>query len=167
MPNNHVQNQQVTINSLKFDRNIARSWKCDLLRTEGPLMEFLGVFEFEVNHPHLGTIGPGTLSYEYYWLDRWYNVFRFHEPDGTFRNYYCNVNMPPTFSNGVLEYVDLDIDLVVWKDWSQDLLDRDEFEANAKHYGHADEVFQQVRNSLSELKRLIARREFPFDYRQE
>ena len=64
---------------------------------------FLGVFDLEVEHPDLGIIRRGTVSYEYYWLDQWYNVFRFENPDGPLRNYYCNVNMPPVFANNVLD----------------------------------------------------------------
>lgn len=157
-------NEQIKICSLKFDRSIRRSWTGELVRQEGALLELVGEFEFEVDHPNLGIIRPGTVSYEYYWLDRWYNVFRFHEPDGSVRNYYCNINMPPTLEKNVLEYVDLDIDLLVWKDWSQEILDLDEFEQNAVRFGYDDSLIKQVHCSLDELKSLIDNREFPFDH---
>jgi uncharacterized protein len=157
-------NEQVTVNSLKYDRKIRRSWKCDLVKQDGMLLEFVGVFDIEVVHSHLGVIRPGTISYEYYWLDRWYNVFRFHEPDGQLRNYYCNVNVPPTFTDGVLEYVDLDIDIIVWKNWSREVLDLDEFEENADKFGYPESIRTQVDKTLSELNAIIAARRFPFDY---
>ena len=74
---------------------------------------------------------PATISYEFYWLDKWFNVFRFYEPDGTFRNFYCNINIPPTFENGILEYTDLDVDVIVDKNFSRTILDQDEFEENS------------------------------------
>lgn len=157
-------NQEITINSLKYDGYIRRSWRCKFVESRGDLLIFVGEFEEEVDHPHLGNIKHGTISYEYYWLNRWYNVFRFHEPDGTIRNYYCNINMPPKFENGVLEYIDLDIDVLVWNDFSFETLDMEEFEENAAKFGYPEEVRVNAQNALEELMALIKGREFPFDH---
>lgn len=129
------------------------------------LFEFVGVFEKEISHPHLGVIRLGTISYEFYWLERWYNVFRFHEPDGSLRNFYCNINMPPKFENDILDYVDLDVDILVWRDFSRQILDTDEFESNSQKYAYSDDLREKVRDSLSELISLIDNRIFPFDYK--
>ena len=129
-------------------------------------MIFVGEFENDVSHSHLGLICRGTISYEYYWLDRWYNVFRFHEPDGNFRNYYCNINMPPTYQNNVLDYVDLDIDVLVRDDLSLKMLDEDEYRRNSEVFNYPDELKASVERSLEELLNLIRNREFPFNYRQ-
>ena len=129
-------------------------------------MIFVGEFENDVSHSHLGLIRRGTISYEYYWLDRWYNVFRFHEPDGNFRNYYCNINMPPTYQNNVLDYVDLDIDVLVRDDLSLKMLDEDEYRRNSEVFNYPDELKASVERSLEELLNLIRNREFPFNYRQ-
>ena len=94
----------ITINSRKYDGKIHRSWKATLIGQTNSLLKFVGEFDQEIKHAHLGVIRRGTVSYEYYWLDRWYNVFRFHEPEGDLRNFYCNVNLPPKFENDVLDY---------------------------------------------------------------
>jgi len=125
-------------------------------------MVFVGEFENEVVHKELGVIRRGTISYEYYWTDRWYNIFRFHEPDGGLRNFYCNVNMPPIFSNGVLDYVDLEIDILVWSDFRIQILDTDEFEQNTKRFSYSNELRLKVQESVNELKTMIENREFPF-----
>ena len=125
-------------------------------------MVFVGEFENEVVHKELGVIRRGTISYEYYWTDRWYNIFRFHEPDGGLRNFYCNVNMPPIFLNGVLDYVDLEIDILVWSDFRIEILDTDEFEQNTERFSYSDELRLKVQESVNELKTMIENREFPF-----
>lgn len=155
----------VTINSRKYDGKLHRSWKAKLIERDSSLFEFVGKFEKEISHSHLGVIGRGTVSYEFYWLERWYNVFRFHESDGSLRNFYCNINMPPKFENGILDYVDLDLDIVVWKDFSRQILDADEFEANSRKYLYSDELREKVRDSLNELISMIDKRIFPFDYK--
>lgn len=142
---------QVTVNSRKYDQSIRRIWQCELVEQTGSLLVFVGTFDGDIKHPGLGSIARGTISYEYYWLDRWYNVFRFHEPDGTFRNYYCNINMPPIFAGGVLDYVDLDIDLVVWPDGKYEILDEAEYEENALKYGYPDAVRTNVAEALKTL----------------
>lgn len=156
-------NQQFTIKSLKYDGNLRRRWTCELVEREPDLLTFLGTFDFEVEHPDLGLIKKGTQSYEYYWLDRWYNVFRFHEPDGQFRNFYCNVNMPPVLRDNVLEYVDLDIDILVWPDGQAIDLDLDEFEQSAERFNYPGEVKANAMSAVKDLKALLESRQFPFD----
>lgn len=135
-----------------------------MIERNDTLLIFLGKFNETVSHPDLGVIAKGTFSYEYYWLDRWYNIFRFHEPHGRFRNWYCNVNMPPVFRNSVLDYVDLDIDILVWPDWRTEVLDRDEFESNAIQFDYADEVRNGAESAVRELLAMIKKRVFPFDF---
>lgn len=153
----------VTINSRKLDGKIHRSWQAELIDQQDSLLVFLGVFEFEVNHPDLGVIRRGTKSYEYYWLDRSYNIFRFHEPEGDLRNFYCNVNLPPKYVGDALDYVDLDVDILVWKDFSFEVLDLDEFEENAGKYNYSENLKQIVESNVKELIGLVENREFPFN----
>lgn len=125
------------------------------------LLVFAGVFDTAVTHADLGIIARGTISYEYYWIDRWYNIFRFHGPDGAFRNYYCNVSMPPVFENGVLDYVDLDIDVLVWPDSSHQILDEAEYEENALKFEYPETIRLNVRRALAEIISLIENRSLP------
>ncbi len=129
---------------------------------EGTLLVLAGDFEHDVDHTDLGLISRGTRSYEYYWLDRWYNTFRFHEPDGSFRNFYCNISMPPTFDGETLDYVDLDIDVVIWPDRGWTVLDMVEFEANAAVFQYPDDVVGDSHSALKELLEMIDHEQFPF-----
>jgi protein associated with RNAse G/E len=151
----------ITVNSRSYDGQVRRSWKCELVERVDPLLVFVGEFETDVRHTDLGHIKRGTISYEYYWLDRWYNIFRFHEPTGELRNYYCNINLPPTFDGSYLDYVDLDIDVLVRPDLTYTVLDREDFERNAELYGYPDDVTAKVEATLNELLELIDTRQLP------
>ena len=151
------------VDSLKYDGSLHRSWPARLVSREGALVVVEGVFETEVRHRLLGTIAAGTHSTEYYWTDRWYSVFRFREPDGTLRNYYCNVNRPAEFDGRALTFVDLDIDVLVSPDFAYAVLDEEEFEAHAARFGYTDEVLRRVAEARVELIKLIETRAFPFD----
>jgi uncharacterized protein len=157
------QRAEITVKTYKYDGRMHRTWQAEVMEQEGDLLVLLGIFKDRIEHSQLGVIEPGTLSYEYYWLDRWYNVFRFHTPDGALRNYYCNINMPPKFEDGVLSYIDLDIDIYVSPELELSVWDVDEFEENTARYSYPDEVVRKVSETVEELKRLIEARLFPFE----
>ncbi len=119
----------------------------------------------KITSGHYLNLLVNDSSFEFYWLNRWYNVFRFHEPDGNLRNFYCNINLPFKFAGNILDYVDLDIDILVWKDFSYQILDSDEFLENAKRFSYSDEMRKKVRAARDELISLIETRTFPFDYK--
>ena len=152
----------IEVRAYKYDGVLHRSWDAELVRQDGPLVVLDARFTDEIVHDLLGTISSGTHSLEYYWLDRWYNVFRFAQPDGTLRNYYCNVNVPATFDGEILSYVDLDLDILVNPDSSYTVLDVEDFEINARRYGYTEEVQANARQALQELVKMIEGRAFPF-----
>ena len=158
-------NSLITINSRKFDGRIHRSWQARLLEETAGFYLFVGEFVKEVKHPKIGVIRRGTISYEYYWKNEWYNVFRFHEPEGVLRNFYCNINQPPMLSRDVLDYVDLEIDILVWRDFSFEILDLDEYEDTALKYSFSDEIKNKVVESMNNLLEMIKERKFPFDFK--
>lgn len=154
---------QITINSRKFDGRISKTWHAELTQQDDTILIFTGVFETAVDHRKLGYIRKGTVSREYYWTDKWYNVFRFIEPEGELRNYYCNVATPPTFEDGILDYIDLDIDVLADANLNYEVLDLDEFEERRVTLGYTPEIIERSKRSLDELIRLLETRQFPFD----
>ncbi|HXF85577.1 MAG TPA: DUF402 domain-containing protein [Anaerolineales bacterium] len=71
----------------------------------------------------------GDLFVEYYFTDRWYNIFEIHDRDsGKIKGWYCNIGMPAVIQDGVVSYVDLALDLWISADGRQVVLDEDEFE---------------------------------------
>jgi protein associated with RNAse G/E len=153
---------QITVRVLKYDGTEYRRWKATLAQRDESLIVLDAAFADEVRHSLLGKISRGTRTIEYYWLDRWYNIFRFLESDGTTKLYYCNVNMLPEISRDILSYIDLDLDILVQPDFSYQVLDLDEFEANAARYGYTDQVKQRAHEALAELISMIETRQFPF-----
>jgi protein associated with RNAse G/E len=154
--------EPIVVQTYKFDGVEHRRWLARLVKYEFPLLILEAAFEEAIEHDLLGTIASGTLSTEYYWLNRWYNVFRFREPDETLRSFYCNINLPPTFDGKVLSYVDLDIDVLVQPDFSYQVLDLEDFERHSQLYSYPDEVRANAQCALQELTKLIEAREFPF-----
>jgi hypothetical protein len=149
---------------LKYDGREHRRWPARIAKAVGPLIVLDAVFDEEIEHELLGNVSSGTISTEYYWLDRWYNVFRFSSADWVLQKFYCNINTPPQFDGRILSYIDLDIDVVVEPDLTYRILDEDDFEQNAKSYAYPEEIRANARRALAALIGLIESRSFPFDY---
>jgi len=158
-----VEESDVVVQVLKYDGREHRRWRARVAKQEETLLILDAVFEDEIEHDLLGTISSGTISTEYYWLDRWYNVFRFSDPDRKLKNFYCNVNQPPSFDGHVLSYIDLDIDVLVAPDLTYKILDLEDFEANAERFAYPEDVQANAHGALKELTELIEARAFPFD----
>ena len=152
----------ITVRACKYDGSEHRRWLATVVKQEASLLVLDASFSEEISHEFLGTIVSGTRSIEYYWLDRWYNVFRFSQPNGELRIYYCNVNIPPKFDGQTLSYVDLDIDILVEPDLTYRVVDLKDFEQNARRYDYSAEVQTKASRALIELIDLIESRAFPF-----
>lgn len=147
--------ERFTVNSRKYDGSVRRSWQCDLVEQDDHRIDLIGYFEHPVDHPDLGRIEAETVSRERFYLDRWYNYFVFEHPPGILRNYYINICMPPTIGARVIDYVDLDIDVIVWPDGEFETLDMDEFRANANVFGYPEEVIKSAMAALQEIEKLM------------
>jgi len=91
----------------------------------------------------------GDRFVEFYYSDRWYNIFEIYDrDDGKLKGWYCNVGMPAVFDDGIVSYVDLALDLWVSADGKQTVLDEDEFEG----LNLGAELRAKALSGLNELK---------------
>jgi predicted RNA-binding protein associated with RNAse of E/G family len=75
-------------------------------------------------------LNRGDRFLESYFDKRWYNIFEIHDRnDDHIKCWYCNVCMPAVFDEHFITYRDLALDLLVYPDGSQVVLDEDEFAA--------------------------------------
>lgn len=94
----------------------------------------------------------GDRFVEYYYTDRWYNVFAVHDKDnGTVKGWYCNIGKPAEIEDGTVSYIDLALDLWVSADWKQTVLDEDEFEA----LGLTGDLHSGALNGLKAVQKLF------------
>jgi hypothetical protein len=105
------------------------------------------------------TLTPGDRFVEYFYSDRWYNVFVIYDAaDGAFKGWYCNITRPARIEGGHIWAEDLALDYFVQPSGREFVLDEDEFAA----LRISAEETAAARAALAELQRLAARREGPF-----
>ena len=105
---------------------------------------------------HEIVLKEGDRFIELYPFTKWFNIYQVHDrEDGTLKAWYCNVTRPVRMADGIIAYDDLALDLLVYPDRRQLVLDEDEFLDL-----HLDEVEKiQARNGLQELQKLFAQPE--------
>ncbi len=75
------------------------------------------------------TFGRGDRFIETYFSDKWYNIYEIHDrTSDELKGWYCNVTTPAQIEQGQVSYVDLALDLLVYADKKQLVLDEDEFQ---------------------------------------
>lgn len=74
-------------------------------------------------------LAQGDRFVEIYFSDRWYNIFEIYPNRGAqIKGWYCNITTPAVLSENSVKYHDLALDLLVFPDGRQHILDEDEFE---------------------------------------
>lgn len=106
---------------------------------------------------------PGDRWTEFFYADRWYNIFEIRASDGRLKGWYCNVTRPACISADEVAADDLALDLWVAPDGETQVLDEDEFVALRLTPAERE----SAQRALAELQARVARRAAPFDWRRD
>lgn len=94
------------------------------------------------------TFKRGDRFIEYFYSDRWYNIFAVYDRDeGGLKGWYCNVCRPAVLSTTAVTCEDLALDVWIDPDGGTTVLDEDEFEALAiseRDRGHGREALHTI-----------------------
>lgn len=110
--------------------DVTYEYEGELLNRDEHVLVLEALFD-RADMPFVDTVfRTGDRFVEYYYSNRWYNIFQVHaREDQAIKGWYCNVGRPAVFEDKVVSYVDLALDLWVSADGVQTVLDEDEFEA--------------------------------------
>jgi len=89
---------------------------------------------------------------ELYLKERWFNIYAVHDRDSNaLKAWYCNITRPVIYQDGQIAYDDLALDLLVFPDGRQLVLDQDEF----KKLNLPSADSKKAKTSLAELMELL------------
>ena len=140
------------ITVIKLDINGEETWRYQgkILHQDGNKLVLEAFFDREDSIFHGMPLYKGDRFVETYYLDRWYNVFEIHaRDDDRLRGWYCNIGQPAILEGSVLSYVDLALDLLVFPDGRQLVLDEKEF----NQLPLSPEIRAKARQALTELQK--------------
>jgi hypothetical protein len=124
------QNGRETVQVVKLNTLQQETWRyAGKVITRTPESILLEAF---FNRPdrvfHGILLAEGDRFLEKYYTNHWYNIFEIHDKStNALKGWYCNVTYPAVFANGTVSYIDLALDLLVYPDGRQLVLDEDEF----------------------------------------
>jgi len=139
------------VNVVKLDAQGRETWRYqgNLLEQQPDRLVLEAYFDRPDREFHGIWLRTGDRFIETYYTERWYNIFEIHAvEDDRLRGWYCNVASPVQINGDTLSYMDLALDLLVYPDYRQLVLDEDEF-AGLEISEHQK---QQARSALQELQ---------------
>ena len=77
--------------------------------------------------------------------------------------YYCNIASPFVIDNGIIKYVDYDLDLRVFPDGGFKILDNNEYNFHKKKMHYPNEIDMIVKHELDRLIEMKKNNEGPFN----
>jgi len=143
---------KIKVQKKNLDGEVLIEYEGDELKRDENSITLEALFT-RADMPFLDVIfKKGDRFVEYYYSDRWYNIFAIYDRDGgQIKGWYCNVGMPAVIEDSVVSYVDLALDLWVSADGKQTVLDEDEFE----ELNLNNELSADALKGLEELKALF------------
>lgn len=102
----------------------------------------------------------GDRFIEYYYSDRWYNIFEIHDVHtDALKGWYCDVTYPATITQDSVSWRDLALDVWIDPAGNVRVLDEGEFE----RLDLPVRVHERALQALQEIRDHLGRREAPFD----
>lgn len=101
----------------------------------------------------------GDHFIEYFYTNRWFNIFAISNAHGRRKGWYCNVAVPALISEERVEQIDLLLDVWIDPDGQTLILDEDEFAADTTL---TEAQRRGAREGLRDLLALVEARREPF-----
>ena len=118
----------ITVLKLNTEDQVTWCYQGQVIDEQPDRLTLEAYFDREDVEFHGIWLCKGDRFIETYYSDRWYNIFEIHaREDDAIRGWYCNVGLPAVIAGPTLSYVDLALDLLVYPDRRQLVLDEDEF----------------------------------------
>lgn len=97
----------------------------------------------------------------FFYKDEWFNIIGQMKSKGLY--YYCNLASPYIIDDGVIKYIDYDLDLRVFPDGGFKVLDRNEYRYHKKKMNYSEDIEKVIQYELSKLIEMKKNEEGPFD----
>lgn len=153
---------RILLRATKFDGTAHWIQPFTVLADDGRLLRT----SYRARTPIYTSRGEFRSPYDsivYFWRDRWFNVFRLSKPGCDLALWYCNITTPPSLHGTLLNYIDLDLDVIVRPGGDIQLVDVDEFQEHQETYGYPRDIICRAEQAACEVSELARRHIFPFD----
>ena len=121
--------KEITVSKRNEHNQETWRYKASLLENKDDRIVLEARFDREDTNLHGMLLAKGDRFIETYYTNRWYNIYEIHAiEDDHLRGWYCNIGHPAEIEGNTLSYIDLALDLLVFPDGRQVVLDEEEFQ---------------------------------------
>ena len=169
-----ARNLDIIVRKRKYDGRIKSEWEGELFPSLGTGMVKDAAQEWLVvlHHPdyHLKFQKKWAKMQSPFFLQ----CFSRRDPlailleyglDGQFRGAKCDAALPTKFEENVIDFCDLDLDLIVAEDFSSYVRDHHTFHRNRVKMSYPPVVVRMAHEGIELAQTLLEARQFPFDAR--
>lgn len=121
---------------------------------------------FQIERSQVGEVVllRGDIFTEWFYRDRWYNIFRIQDPHTlALKCYYCNITRPSQFNSDEIRSDDLALDILVLPNQQIFILDQDEFD----HLQLSESERVACLTAVSQIHTLVEAQSYPFEFYSE
>jgi protein associated with RNAse G/E len=149
----------VETRKLKFDGTAKPSWHGDLVDSVDD--RWLVVF-FE--RPAYAIRGEAVAyALQFYGMRQPLSILVCFDDAGNVMEWQCDAGLPARISGRVIEFTDLDLDVMVNPNGTYYVRDLEEFEARRVAMGYSEEAIQAAWKGVALALVLVRRKRYPFD----
>jgi protein associated with RNAse G/E len=153
--------QRVTIRKLKFDGSVKYEWDGRLVERNGDWLVVTHHFPQDRKRPAPEV--NRSLDIHYVSLSQPLTVLFSFDRRGAFQEAKCDAALPAEQQGLSIDFVDLDLDVVVMPGFTHYVRDQQVFAERAVSMGYTPEAQRSAHLGILRALRLVRRRQFPFD----
>ena len=150
----------ITVEKRDHDGNLVVEYQGEVLQRGDNFVCLRAVFQRSESDLGFVVFRQGDVFIEWFFSDRWYNIFQVHEGDSArIKGWYCNVTRPATITDQKVGADDLEIDVFIFPNGNVVLLDEEEF----SHLELPPDERIAALRAIQTLRQEVDARKAPFD----
>ena len=158
---NIVNGQILNVQAYKHDGTLYRQWNGVKVIEASPERWVLFMFKTKVSEKS----GQRWVVREpiIWWMDResFSNTTGLIRPSGTY--FYTNLASPPIYEDGVIKFIDYDLDIKAYPDSPIKIVDKGEYEAHKKQYAYPTKLQKIIEDTTEKIVKRIKIKDGFFD----
>ena len=158
--NNYKVGDVLTIHCYKHDGKLHRTWDEATILDIKDDMLVCGNDKTLVNESDGRIHQTNEPAILFFYKKKWFNIIGQLKSQGLF--YYCNIASPYLIEDGIIKYIDYDLDLRVFPDGAFRVLDRNEYKYHFKIMHYPKEIDMILKRELSDLIEMKKQKIEPF-----
>ena len=152
---------KLQIQCYKHNKELHRMWREAVVLDEGKDFLICGNDKTTVIESNGNTWKTKEPAIMYFFKDKWFNVIAQLKKDGIY--FYCNIATPYIVEDGMIKYIDYDLDLRIFPSGDFKVLDCLEYNYHKKVMNYSEDLDKVIRLSLDELISLYKNKSRIFD----